>query len=51
MRGTRPCDDELASIYQPPDGTEISLKGLGLQPFEFEVLEVGLVAVVEILFG
>jgi hypothetical protein len=42
--------DLMVEIFpQPPDGTGIRLDGLGLQAFEFKVLEVGLIIVVEVL--
>ena len=41
--------DLLAEIRtQPPDGAGVGFDGLGLQPFELEVLEMGLVLPVEV---
>ncbi|MDO8777615.1 MAG: hypothetical protein Q7K57_54650 [Burkholderiaceae bacterium] len=38
-------------VAHAPDGAGIGINGFGLQALEFEVLEVGLVALIEISLG
>ena len=37
--------------YNVPDGTAVGVDGVGLQAFEFEVLEVGLIVLIKLILG